>query len=105
MSSTIRCALLLIALAAVPVASAQTILERTKAPAPAPAPAPAQTRPRTTVPRPADTMRSAETIYVRSKTTFMKATALEQALLNRKEIQAWGLSITRTEADADLIIE
>jgi hypothetical protein len=56
-------------------------------------------------PSPAEVLRAAQTIFIRSKTVYFKPAALEQALLNREELQWWGLAITREEADADLIIE
>ena len=54
---------------------------------------------------PIDVLRSARTIFIRTKSVYFKPAALEQALLNRDEIQQWGVAITRNEADADLIIE
>jgi hypothetical protein len=54
---------------------------------------------------PADALRSAQTIFVRTKSVYFKPAALEQALLDRDEVQYWGLVISRDETDADLIIE
>ncbi|HEV2802952.1 MAG TPA: hypothetical protein VGW12_20975 [Pyrinomonadaceae bacterium] len=54
---------------------------------------------------PAETLRSAQTIYIRTKSVYFKPAALEQALLQRDEVQQWGLVISREETDADLIIE
>ena len=56
-------------------------------------------------PDPYDALRSARTIYIRSNSVYMKAEALEQALVNREEFQDWGMTVTRDEADADLVIE
>jgi membrane glycosyltransferase len=54
---------------------------------------------------PADVLRSAQTIFIRTETIYFKPAALEQALLNREEFERWNLAITREEAEADLIIE
>jgi hypothetical protein len=56
-------------------------------------------------PTPAETLRSAQTIFIRTKSAYFKPAALEQALLDRSEIQQWGMVISRDETDADLIIE
>ena len=52
-----------------------------------------------------DVLRAAQTIFIKSKSVYFKATTLENSLLQRDEFQDWGLSVTRTEADADLVIE
>jgi hypothetical protein len=54
---------------------------------------------------PAETLRSAQTIFIRTKSVYFKPAALEQALLDRGEVQTWGMVISRDETDADLIIE
>ncbi|HYG08599.1 MAG TPA: hypothetical protein VD835_01365, partial [Pyrinomonadaceae bacterium] len=54
---------------------------------------------------PAETLRSAQTIFIRTKSVYFKPAALEQELLDRSEAQQWGLVISRDETDADLIIE
>jgi len=54
---------------------------------------------------PAETLRAAQTIFIRTKSRYFKPAALEQELLDRSEIQHWGLVIARDESDADLIIE
>ena len=54
---------------------------------------------------PVDVLRSAQTIFIRTKSAYFKPAALEQALLDRNEIQAWNMVISRDETDADLIIE
>jgi len=54
---------------------------------------------------PAEVLRSAQTIFIRTKSVYFKPAALEQALLDRSETQQWGLVISREETDADLIIE
>jgi hypothetical protein len=56
-------------------------------------------------PTPAETLRSAQTIFIRTKSAYFKPAALEQALLDRREVQQWGMVISRDETDADLIIE
>ena len=54
---------------------------------------------------PATILRKAKLIYIRKMTAFIEATELENELRKRPEFQRWGLAITRTEADADLILE
>jgi hypothetical protein len=54
---------------------------------------------------PVDVLRSAQTIFIRTKSHYFKPAALEQALLDRNEFQAWNMVISRDETDADLIIE
>lgn len=54
---------------------------------------------------PNDVLREARTIFIRAKSVYFKPTALENSLLQREEFEQWELSITRNEADADLIIE
>jgi hypothetical protein len=54
---------------------------------------------------PNDVLRSAQTIFIRSKSVYFKASTLENSLLQQDEFQQWGLVITRDESDADLIIE
>ena len=54
---------------------------------------------------PGDVLRSAQTIFIRTKSAYFKAAALEQALLDRNEIQQWNMVISRDEVGADLIIE
>ena len=56
-------------------------------------------------PGPVESLSSARTIFIRSKSVYFKATALEQSLTNRDEFLDWGLSVTRYESDADLLIE
>lgn len=56
-------------------------------------------------PAPGDVLRSAQTIFIRTKSGYFKPAALEQALLDRNEIQAWNMVVSRDETDADLIIE
>ena len=56
-------------------------------------------------PSPVDVLRSAQTIFIRTKSAYFKPAALEQALLDRNEFQAWNMFISRDETDADLIIE
>ena len=54
---------------------------------------------------PNDVLRSAQTIFIRTKSVYFKPAALEQALLDRDEFQHWGFIISREESDAELIIE
>jgi len=54
---------------------------------------------------PYEILRSARTIFINTNSVFFKPATLENALLKRAEIQAWGLMITRVREDADLIIE
>ena len=54
---------------------------------------------------PGDVLRSARTVFIRSNSVYFKASALENALLNRPEFQQWGMAVTRDDADADLVIE
>lgn len=60
---------------------------------------------KTTRPSPNDVLRSAQTIFIRSKSVYFKASTLENSLLQQDDFQQWGLVITRDESDADLIIE
>ncbi len=60
-------------------------------------------RPRAT--DPATLMRTARVVLVRSHTAFVSQKEVEDSLRKRKEFRAWGMSITRSDADADLIIE
>ena len=53
----------------------------------------------------ATVLRRARLIYVRSDSVFVDAQEVEASLLKRKEIRAWGMGVTRNEAEADLIIE
>lgn len=50
-------------------------------------------------------LRSAKTVFVRSKSAFFKASALENKLTNNAEFRGWGMVVTKDPADADLIIE
>jgi hypothetical protein len=52
-----------------------------------------------------DLLRSAQRIFIRTKSVYFKPAALEQALLDREEFQDWGFVILREESDAELIIE
>ena len=52
-----------------------------------------------------DLLRSAQRIFIRTKSVYFKPAALEQALLDREEFQDWGFVISREEPDAELIIE
>ena len=61
------------------------------------------TRPRAT--DPATILRTARTIFIHSKTIYVKDSEVENALRKRPEFQAWGLVITRDEGQADLLIE
>ena len=54
---------------------------------------------------PQDVLRSARTIFVRSKSVYFKPSTLENSLLQYDEFTGWGMSVTRNEADADLVVE
>jgi hypothetical protein len=54
---------------------------------------------------PATVMRKAHFIYVHSDSVFLSGSEVEDSLRKRKEFQAWGMVITRNEAEADLVIE
>jgi len=58
-----------------------------------------------THPSPNEVLRSAQTIFIRSKSAYFKPSTLENSLLQQDEFQQWGIVITRDESDADLIIE
>ncbi|HKQ74776.1 MAG TPA: hypothetical protein VJ810_13875 [Blastocatellia bacterium] len=52
-----------------------------------------------------EALRAAKTIFVRSESGFFTRGAMERELLKRPEFAQWGMSITRQEESADLIIE
>jgi hypothetical protein len=54
---------------------------------------------------PASVLRRARFVLVRSDSAFISGREVEDSLRKRKEFQAWGMVITRNEAQADLIIE
>jgi hypothetical protein len=54
---------------------------------------------------PATVLRRARFIFVHSGSAFVSGREVEDSLRKRKEFQAWGMVITRNEAQADLIIE
>lgn len=54
---------------------------------------------------PATVLRRARFVFVRSDSVFISGSEVEDSLRKRKEFQAWGMVITRNEAQADLIIE
>jgi hypothetical protein len=54
---------------------------------------------------PATLMRTARVILVRSNTAFVSDKEVEDSLRKRKEFRAWGMTLTRSDAEADLIIE
>ncbi|MDT5271578.1 MAG: hypothetical protein QOH49_3764 [Acidobacteriota bacterium] len=54
---------------------------------------------------PATVLRKARFIFVHSDSVFISGSEVEDSLRKRKEFQAWGMVITRNEAQADLIIE
>jgi hypothetical protein len=54
---------------------------------------------------PATVLRRARFIFVRSGSVFISGREVEDSLRKRKEFRAWGMVITRNEAQADLIIE
>jgi hypothetical protein len=54
---------------------------------------------------PATVLRKARFVLVRSDSVFVSGKEVEASLIKRKEFKAWGMVITRSEAQADLIIE
>ena len=60
-------------------------------------------RPRAT--DPATLMRTAHFIRVHSDSVFVNEHEVEDSLRKRKEFQAWGMVLTRNDAEADLVIE
>ncbi|HEX7314796.1 MAG TPA: hypothetical protein VF297_12795 [Pyrinomonadaceae bacterium] len=54
---------------------------------------------------PAIVLRKARFVLVRSDSAFVSGREVEDSLRKRKEFRAWGMLITRNEAQADLIIE
>ena len=54
---------------------------------------------------PATVLRRARFVFVRSDSAFVSGHEVEDSLRKRKEFRAWGMVITRNEAQADLIIE
>ena len=54
---------------------------------------------------PAAVLRRARFVFVRSDSAFISGREVEDSLRKRKEFRAWGMVITRNEAQADLIIE
>ena len=54
---------------------------------------------------PADLLRTARTVFVRSETVFLKPDQLEHALRDRKEFEALGLMIVKDPNVADLMID
>ena len=54
---------------------------------------------------PAAILRRARFVFVRSDSAFISGEEVEDSLRKRKEFQAWGMVITRNEAQADLIVE
>src|SRR5256885_928638 len=95
MRSMNRCLLLLIAvaclLAIVPSLSAEKLPQNNQNTAERPSPN--------------DVLRTARTIFIRSKSVYFKPSTLENSLLQQEDFQQWNIAITRDEADADLIIE
>jgi hypothetical protein len=56
-------------------------------------------------PEPAELARSARTIHVRSKTTFLRPKVLEDELLKQPDFQALGMKIVTDVKDADLVVD
>ena len=54
---------------------------------------------------PATVLRRARFVYVYSDTVFVSGREVEDSLRKRKEFRAWGMVITRSKEQADLIIE
>jgi hypothetical protein len=56
-------------------------------------------------PEPAELIRAARTIHVRSNTTFLRPKLLEDELLKQPDFQAMGLKITSDLKEADLVVD
>jgi hypothetical protein len=54
---------------------------------------------------PATVLRKARFVFVHSDSVFVSGREVEASLLKRKEFKAWGMVVTRNEAQADLVIE
>jgi hypothetical protein len=54
---------------------------------------------------PGTILRKARFVYVRSDTAFVSGQEVEASLQKRKEFKAWGMVVTRSEAQADLVIQ
>jgi hypothetical protein len=54
---------------------------------------------------PGTILRRARFVYVRSDSTFVSGEEVEASLQKRKEFKAWGMVVTRSEAQADLVIQ
>jgi hypothetical protein len=54
---------------------------------------------------PATVLRRARFVLVRSDSIFLDGHEVEDSLRKRKEFRAWGMVVTRNEAEADLVIE
>ncbi len=54
---------------------------------------------------PGTILRRARFVYVRSDSAFVSGQEVEASLQKRKEFKAWGMVVTRNEAQADLIIQ
>lgn len=50
-------------------------------------------------------LRKARFVLVRSDSAFVSGREVEASLQKRKEFKAWGMVVTRSEAEADLVIE
>ncbi|MEN3331139.1 MAG: uncharacterized protein V7641_504 [Blastocatellia bacterium] len=59
----------------------------------------------TPVPDPADVLRSAQTIFVTSKSTWFKASYVESELRKRPEFKALGLNLVNDKQKADIYVE
>jgi len=56
-------------------------------------------------PDPAELIRAAKTIHVRSKTIYLKPKLLEDELLKQPDFQALGLKLVTDVKDADLVVD
>ena len=54
---------------------------------------------------PGTILRKARFIYVHSDSAFVSGQEVEASLQKRKEFKAWGMVVTRSEAQADLVIQ
>lgn len=54
---------------------------------------------------PGTVLRKARYVLVRSDSAFVSGREVEASLQKRKEFKAWGMVVTRNDAEADLVIE
>jgi uncharacterized caspase-like protein len=60
---------------------------------------------RASKPEPSELLRAAKTVFIRSRTIYLKPDLLERELLKHPEFNSLGLKIVKNEKEADLVIE